>query len=195
MARPINMVFSAGVTPEQALKRVQDAAFTLFRYQLAPFRHAKQDTFGNTTVDRWEQEGRRDTAIDLTSDRAMGVSFVSVIAGDDAHAHDVATKLNDMLMLRPAQEFIDIALRQPDDPAALVRAALAAEQEHAGLKDAIAQRLGAADVPVRAAAAKAAALVTWPSLLPALQKALAGETDPTLHRFLEIAVKKCGGST
>jgi len=193
MPKPINSVFSAGVTPAQALKRTGDAAFTLFMLDLAPFYHLRQDKAGDMTVDRWEQEGRKDTAIDLTIDPTSGVAFVSVISADAAHARDVATKLNEFLMLRPAEEFIALALRDVADSPALVRAAIACgEEEHAGLREAIEKRLADRSSDVRGAAVKAAALVSWRSLVPSLQAAAKGEADPALRRFIAIALKKCG---
>jgi hypothetical protein len=120
MSKPINLVFSAGATPEQALKRTGDAAFSLFTLDLAPFYYLRQDKAGDMTVDRWEQEGGKDTAIDLTFDPSSDVSFVSVISGDAAHARSVATKLNEFLMLLPAEEFIALALRDVVDGPALV---------------------------------------------------------------------------
>jgi hypothetical protein len=193
MPKPINLVFSAGVTPEQALKRTGDAAFSLFTLDLAPFYYLRQDKVGDMTVDRWEQEGGNDTAIDLTFDPSSDVSFVSVISGDAAHARSVATKLNEFLMLLPAEEFIALALRDVVDGPALVRAAIACDEEdHAGLREAIEKRLADPRADIRGAAIKSAALVSWRSLVPSLQAAAMGEADPALCSFIAIALKKCG---
>jgi hypothetical protein len=196
VSKPIHTVFPPDVTVEQARKRTGDAVFSLFALDLAPFRHASEDKVGDMTVDRWSQEGRDDTVIDLTTDQSTGVSFVSVISGDKAHAVDVASKLNEFLMLPKAEHFVHLALRDPGDGPALVRAAIAwNEDEHPQLRKVIEERLSDMRKDVRGAAAKAAALVTWPSLVSPLKAAELRETDPTLRRFIGIALKKCGATS
>ncbi len=178
--------------PEQAHKRTADAVFSLVALKLAPFHHVNQERTGALTIDRWQQEGATGAIIDLTCDASTGVSFVSVLVDDAATATNVAQKLNTFLMLRPASEFVDLALHLPTDPSALLRAAIASsEDEDPRLAGAVRDGLRSTSEALRGAAIKAAALLTWRSLAGDLQAASTRETVPELKGFLNIALRKC----
>lgn len=188
-----HLVFPESVSPELARKRTDDAVFTLFALDLPRFDHAGRQAQGDIVVERWREQGRSDTAIDLTANLADGLIFASVISADAAHGAAVAAGLAEFLAVPDAAQHLAHAAARPADGVALVRAAVAAgSADSPGLRGLIEAGLRAADPGLRGYATRAAALAAWPSLGPALAAALDTETDPQLRRFLEIAAAKCG---
>ena len=192
MTTQIQFVLPADVGAEEALRRTDNAVFGLGTTKLKPFRKQSRDKASDSLeIHRWRQEGEPPTAIDLTVDRSIPAAFVSVLSQDAGHGPGVADALNEFLRAPPAGEFIAEALRRPTESAALLRAAMAAGRERdERLASLVESGLRADDRDRRAAAIKAAALLTWPSFAPALAEASARETDPELKRFLVIARKK-----
>jgi hypothetical protein len=195
MTDQIQLVFRGNVTPQQALQRTDDAIFTLPMLKLSPFyKVSEQHPYESIEIHRWKQDGEKATVIDLTIDQSIPMAFVSVLSDSSEQAIDAAEKLNELLRLPPASEFIREAIEHPQDGASLLRAATASgSQEDQQLKDLVLSGLQSADRPRREAAIKSAALLTWSSLLPALHEAFEQEEDPMLKRFLLIACKDCGG--
>lgn len=188
-----HFVFPESVSPEVARKRTDDAVFTLFALKLPSFDHAGRKTQGDIVVERWREQGRADTAIDLTADLSSGLVFASVVSADAVHGAAVAAGLAQFLGVPDAAAHLAQAAARPADGVALLRAAVAAGSvESPALRQLIEAGLQAADPGLRGRAIRAAALAAWPALGPALAAALETETDPQLRRFLEIAAAKCG---
>jgi hypothetical protein len=193
MSNQIQFVFRDDVTPEQALKLTGDAVAALPSLVMQGFdAEAMQKPAESLQVQRWRQQGAPPTAIDLTIDGSIPAAFVSVLSRDERHAAAIAAKLEELLRTPSAAELAAIAALSPADGSALLRAALAAGSERdAGLERLIVDGLKSAERNRRATGIKAAALLAWPSLAPALSSAGARETDAELRRFFVIAARKC----
>ncbi|WP_157551840.1 hypothetical protein [Kineosphaera limosa] len=101
-----------------------------------------------------------------------------------------------LLALPSASDHTALAATCPDDPAALVRAALAAgTEDEPALRQLVEAALEKTNPTIRAGGIQAAALLGWSSLAAPLLLAAAVEEDEDLKRQIRIALRKCTSTT
>lgn len=186
-------VMAVTVTPPEAAGALAAALAALDGE--APFTQQQEQQIGEEMyIMRWLRPSSPAVAVDLTYDASVPMLMASVLSDSHGDVSAVSSALLHHMggLVDSPEQARDAAEAAPTDPSLLVRAAVALAQRFDGKLFALIDAALRGEEPeLRQAAAKAAALVKYAELIPALRRAVSAETDEATARMLGLALAKC----
>ena len=134
--------------------------------------------------------------IRLVDDRVADTRYLSVVTDDEDRSRDLVARLADEFPTVSISDLLEQARSPQPGPHALMRLGLGLSGEPS--EEAVSLIRDGLDSPqdaTRDDAAEAAAVYRRPELVPDLEAALAGETDPVRRQKLDVALQLSRPST